>query len=118
MPNESSFLYTSDVDNGLKKLFLKDLKTGQVSKPISELEAFELDGAGMNRERTLLTAVTNEDGYGVLHIYRLPTFEHVELPRMEKGVVGVDQLRGNHLIYTLSNAQTPGVAFAYDIPEK
>ncbi len=41
MPGEASILFTSDIDNGLKKLFLKDLKGGQVSKPISELEAFE-----------------------------------------------------------------------------
>src|SRR6185295_17214557 len=94
------------------------LKGGQASKPISELEAFELDSAAMNKEKTLLVAVTNEDGYGVLHVYRLPTFEKVELPSIEKGVVSVNELRGNHLIYSLSNARTPGVAFAYDIPEK
>jgi dipeptidyl aminopeptidase/acylaminoacyl peptidase len=51
-------------------------------------------------------------------VYRLPTFEKVELPTIEKGVVSVNELRGNHLIYSLSNARTPGVAFAYDIPEK
>jgi dipeptidyl aminopeptidase/acylaminoacyl peptidase len=118
MPGETSVLFTSDIENGLRRLFLKDTKTGKVTKPITELESFELDGAGMNREKTLLTAVTNEDGYGVLHVYRLPSFERVELPRIEKGVVGVDQLRANHLIYTLSNAKTPGVAFAYDIPDK
>lgn len=118
MPGEASILFSSDIEDGLRKLFLKDLKTGQVSKPVSELESFELDSAGMNREKTLLTAVTNEDGYGVLHMYRLPTFERVELPQMERGVVSVNELRGNHLIYTMSNARTPGVAFAYDIPEK
>jgi dipeptidyl aminopeptidase/acylaminoacyl peptidase len=117
MPSESSILFTSDIENGLRKLFLKDLKTGEVSKPVSELEAFELDSAGMNRERTLLSAVTNEDGYGVLHMYRLPTFERVDLPKMEKGVVVVNELRGNHLIYTMNNARTPGLAFAYDVPE-
>ena len=108
MPGESSILFTSDIENGLKKLFLKDLKSGQVSKPISELEAFELDSAGMNREKTLLTAVTNEDGYGVLHVYRLPTFEVVELPKMDKGVVSVNELRGNHLVYTMNNAKDAG----------
>jgi dipeptidyl aminopeptidase/acylaminoacyl peptidase len=118
MPGEASILFTSDIENGLRKLFMRDLKTGQITKPVSELESFELDSAGMNREKTLLTAVTNEDGYGVLHMYRLPTFERVTLPPMEKGVVSVNELRANHLVYTLSNARTPGVAFAYDIPEK
>jgi dipeptidyl aminopeptidase/acylaminoacyl peptidase len=118
MPGETSVLFTSDIENGLRKLFLKDLKTGQVTKPISELESFELDGAGMNRERTLLMAATNEDGYGVPHMYRLPTFERVDLPQMDKGVIGINELRGNRLIYTMNNARTPGVAFAYDIPEK
>lgn len=116
MPGEASILYTSDIDNGLSKLYLRDLKTGAVTKPLPGLDAFELDSAGMNRERTLLAAVTNEDGYGVLHVYRLPGFEPVALPPMEKGVAHVIQLRGNRLIYSLSNARTPGVAYAYDIP--
>jgi dipeptidyl aminopeptidase/acylaminoacyl peptidase len=118
MPGESSILFTSDIENGLRKLFLKDLKAGKVSKPISELDTFELDSVEMNREKTILVAVTNEDGYGVLHAYALPGFAPLPLPAIEKGVVAVSELRGNHLIYTLANARTAGVAYSYDIPEK
>jgi dipeptidyl aminopeptidase/acylaminoacyl peptidase len=115
MPGESAILFESDLENGMKKLFLKDLKTGQITKPISELDGFEVDQAGMNRERTLLAVVTNEDGYGVLHVYTLPNFTAVPLPTIEKGVIGVNNLRGNHLLYTLNNARTPGLAFAAEI---
>jgi dipeptidyl aminopeptidase/acylaminoacyl peptidase len=115
MPGETAILLESDIENGLSKLFLKDLRTGEVSKPISELDRYEIDQAGMNHERTLLAVVTNEDGYGVLHVYTLPDFRPVPLPPIEKGVISINNLRGNHILFTLSNARTPGLAFAAEL---
>lgn len=118
MPDERHVLFESDHESdGIKRLYLLDPTTGKVTKPIAALDKYELDGAGTNDERTLLTTVTNEDGYGVLRIFRLPSFEAVPLPEMEKGLVGISSLRGNRLIYTLTNARTPGLAFEYMIPE-
>ena len=118
MPGEGAVLYISDIEGGLKKLFLRDLKTGQISKPISELESFELDGARMNRERTLLATVTNEDGYGVLRTYWLSDFSGAALPPIERGVVGPGDFRGNRITWTLSNARTPGLAYSWTVPFK
>lgn len=115
LPGETAVLYQSDIEDGLKKLYRRDLKTGAVTKPIAALDTFEIDSAGMNRERSLLAIVTNEDGYGVLHVYTVPEFKPVPLPEIEKGVVGVNSLRGNQIIYTLSNARTPGLAFACEL---
>lgn len=117
MQDHSKVLLISDVLDGMPRLFMRDLSTGATTRPIAALDAFEVDSAEMNDERTLLAVVTNEDGYGVLHVYRLPGFEPVALPPIEKGVVGVASLRKNRLTWTLSNAQTPGVSFAYEIPE-
>jgi len=116
MPGEKSVLLTSDIEGGVPKLFHLDPATGKATKPLSELDAFELDGASMNKEKTLLAAVTNEDGFGVLHLYRLPTFERVELPAIEPGVVSLASLRGDRIAWTLSNARTPGLCYAYDVP--
>ncbi len=118
LPGEKSVLFESDIEGGIKKLYVRDLASGQVTKAISELDAFEIDSASINRDRSLLAVATNEDGYGVLHVYRLPGFTPVALPQIEKGVVGVADLTGNRIVWSLSNARTPGLAFAYDIPAK
>jgi dipeptidyl aminopeptidase/acylaminoacyl peptidase len=116
MPGEKALLYTSDTENGMKKLFLRDLASGNISKPISALDAYELDGVSMNRERTLLGVTVNQDGYGVLRVYRLPSFEEVTLPQIEKGVVGLTEMRGDRISWVLSNARTPGLTFTYTVP--
>ncbi|HVZ94122.1 MAG TPA: S9 family peptidase [Phycisphaerales bacterium] len=117
MPGEKTVLMLSDVDDGKPKVHLRDIATGKVTRPLTSIDNYEVDDAGMNRERTLLTVVTNEDGYGTLHLYRLPGFEEVSLPMMEKGVVGVRELRGDKLIYGLSNARTPGVSYLWEVPK-
>lgn len=117
MPGEAAVLYTSDHEGGLRRLFLRELKTGAVSKPVSELESFEIDNAAMNQEKSVLAVITNEDGYGVLHAYRLPGFEKITLPNIEKGVVSLSSLRGNRITWGLSNARTPGLAYTYEIPD-
>jgi dipeptidyl aminopeptidase/acylaminoacyl peptidase len=116
MPGETAVLMIADIENGMPKLFLRDLASGQVSKPISALDAFEIDGASMNPEKTLLSVVTNEDGYGVLHLYRLPSFEPVKLPAIEPGVVGVTELKGDRISWALSNPKVPGLAYTWTVP--
>lgn len=116
LPGEKAILQISDIEDGKPKLHRRDLASGKVDKPIPALDAYELDGAAINVERTLLAVSVNEDGYSVPHLYRLPSFEEVELPKMEKGLVSLNQLRGNTAIFTLSNARTPGEAYAWTVP--
>lgn len=118
MPGEKSVLMTADIEDGMRKLYLKDLATGTTTKPIAEIDAYELDGASMNMERTLLAVVSNEDGYGTLRLYRLPSFEKVELPAIEKGVVSVTELKADRITWTLNNSQTPGVTYTWQVPER
>lgn len=118
LPGEKSALLTSDHEKGIRRLFVRDLATDKLTKPLPDLDAYEIDQAATNKERTLLAVVTNQDGYGVLHAYRLPSFEPVKLPEIEKGVVGVAGLRKNTLTWSLSNARTPGLAFAFQVPDK
>jgi dipeptidyl aminopeptidase/acylaminoacyl peptidase len=116
LPGEKSVVYVSDIESGLKKLFVRDLASGQVTKPVSALDAFHIDNASINKERTLISVITNEDGYGVPHLYRLPSFEEVTLPKMEKGVVTLADLRGDRVHWTLSNARTPGLTYGWHVP--
>lgn len=116
LPGETAILQISDIEDGKPKLHRRDLATGKLDKPIPALDQYELDGASINVERTLLAVSVNEDGYSVPHLYRLPSFEEITLPEMEKGLVGVSRIRGNTAIFSVSNARTPGEAYAWTIP--
>ncbi len=118
LPGYNDVLLLSDIDEGKAKLFIKNLKSGEIRKALSSLDQFEIDSAGMNRDKSLLYAITNEDGYGVLHLFRLPDLSPVALPNIPKGVISVNDFEGNTIVYSLNNAQTPGLAFMYNVPAK
>ncbi len=117
MPDEKSLLILADTEHGIKRLYQRDLASGKVTKPIPALDASEIDEATINMERTLLGVVTNVDGFGDFTLYRLPGFDKVELPPIEKGVVGGVRIRGNRVLWSLSNARTPGLTFEYIAPD-
>lgn len=117
LPGEKAILYTCDAEGGNMRLYMRDLTSGAVSKPIPALDGVEIDGASINRERTYLTVTTNEAGYAVPHLFRLPSFEPVELPEIERGVVN-GGVRHDRFLYTVNNARTPGLAYAWEIPAK
>lgn len=114
LPGNKGILLLSDMD-GQKKLYLRTSDgpgEGKITKPISSLESFEVESASINHERDLLIVNTNEDGYGVVHAYYLPSFAEVALPQIEKGVVSPASLRNGTLVYTVSSARSPGVSYA------
>ena len=118
MPDEKSVLMTSDYKGGRSKLYLLDLASGAVREPLPALGAHELDGAGVSDTRAMLVAVSNEDGYGVTHVYSLPDFRPLPAPTSEKGVVMPAGVRGRSLTWTINNARKPGPAFLTTYPEK
>ncbi len=115
LPDEKSILVQSDVEEGIQRVFVMDLVTRKLSKPLPSLDPFEIDGVSINQERTWAAVTTNEDGYAAMHIYRLPDFAEAPLPKMPKGLVGPGYLRGNTLVYSLASARTPGTSFRYEI---
>lgn len=116
MPDERSVLMQSDYKDGRARLYLRDLKKGTVREPIAALGAFELDGAGTSDTRELMVAVTNEDGYGVPHVYTLPEFKSLPAPTEEKGVISGSSFRGRTLVWALSNARRPSMSFSTTYP--
>ena len=118
MPDEKSILCISDVEDGRARLFLRNLGDKSVTKPIPSLDPYEIDSASINDERTILAVITNEDGYGALHLYSLADFKEIDYPAIEKGIVGVNSMRGNTIVYSLSNARTPGLAYSLTIPQQ
>ena len=116
LPGEKGILLTSDFGGDSVQLYLRD-SNGKLSEPIAEIKGKEVDGAAINQERTLLAVSTNEDGYGVMHLYKLPSFEKVELPPIEKGIASFSSIRGNQVSWTLTNARTPGLAYVWTVGE-
>ncbi len=112
MPGERAVLMTSDLQDGMMRLYLKDLKSGAVREPIPSLGRFELDGAATNDTREFLVAVANEDGYGVTYVFSLPDFRPLPMPPTEKGVTFPSNFRGSTMVWTRSNARSAGNAFA------
>ncbi len=116
MPGEKSVLVLADTEDGKRKLYEKDVASGSTHKPIAEIDAYEIDGASMNTERSLLSVVTNRDGYGTLQLFRLPSFDKIELPAIEDGVIGVNELKSDRITWSVSNARTPGLSYTWSIP--
>jgi dipeptidyl aminopeptidase/acylaminoacyl peptidase len=111
MPDEKRVLIQSDIRDGRQTLYIEDLKTKKITEPIPALAKSELDGAAIENHRELLAVVSNEDGYGVIHVYSLPDFKPLPPPTAEKGVLGTSYFRDRSLVWSMSNARTPGLAY-------
>lgn len=112
MPGGRAVLMRSDLEDGVSRLYLRDLKSGKVREPIPALAKFELDAAGVNDAHDMLAVVANEDGYGTLSLFALPGFEPIPLPEVERGIVFPGQFHGHTLLWGMSNAREPGSGFA------
>lgn len=112
LAGDRAVLMTSDMNAGMVRLYLRDLKSGKVTEPIAALSNFELDGAQLNDERTMLAAVSNEDGYAVPHVFSVNGWKPLPAPTSEKGVIGGADFRGSTIVWSLSNARTAGQAYA------
>jgi dipeptidyl aminopeptidase/acylaminoacyl peptidase len=112
LPGESAVLLTSDAKDGMVRLYQKDLKTGAVTSPIPSLDKAELDGASFNEEKTLLVTLTNDDGYGTPRVFEVAGMTPLTMPEMPRGVAGGGgTFRGRTLVWSMNNAQTPGLAY-------
>jgi dipeptidyl aminopeptidase/acylaminoacyl peptidase len=118
MPDEKRVLIQSDLKDGRQRLFLRDLAKGKVTEPLPALATFEQDGALVDDDREMLCVVTNEDGYGVPHLYTLPGFEALPAPTTERGVLNASYFGHRTLVWSMSNARTPGLAYATVYPKK
>jgi len=118
MPDEKSVLMISDYKEGRPRLYLRNLKSGKVTEPLPALRAYDLDGAGPNELRDMLAVVANKDGYAVPSMYSLPAFKPLPLPKVEPGVFGISSFLGHSMVWTQSNARTPGLSYLSVYPEK
>ena len=79
-------------------------------------QQYDLDGATLNQSRTLIATVHNEKGYGSLRVFYLPTPTPFPLYPPPPGVINVNQIQGDTLVYSVSNATTPGITYSFTVP--
>lgn len=118
-PDEKGVLIITDAKDGYRKLYTRDLASGEMTE-FEGLGDHDVADVAMNRERTLLAVTTNEDGFGVLHLFewRGGDWAEVPIPGIEPGVVSVQDIEGRTLVYSLSNARTPGVSYRWLVHSK
>lgn len=120
LPGENSVALISDFQDGVRRLYVRSLTDhdAPLREAIPGLGKAELESGKVNRERTLAATIHNEDGYATMRVFRLPGFEPIGTPNIPKGLVGVNGIEGDTVVYTLTNAQSPGIAFSWHVYQK
>jgi dipeptidyl aminopeptidase/acylaminoacyl peptidase len=113
LPGETSAIVISDKEDGIARLFIRDLATGKVTKPLGDLDKYDIEGGSMNEDRSIAAITYNEGGYATLRLVSLPDFKEIPLPGIDKGVVGSTDVRGRMLTWSLSNTRTPGLSYKW-----
>lgn len=109
------FLMNSNYRGDLQQVHAIDLATGAITPVLPELEGREVDDGALNEDRTVLAVVVNEDGFGTLHLRRTADYSPIPGPALEQGVVGNVRFTGDKLLYSLSNAKTPGIVYKWNL---
>lgn len=115
--NDEKFLAVTDYQGDRKRLFEIELRSARLHPVLTELNDHEVDYAVLNEQRDRLAVVVNEDGYASLHLYSLPDYKPVPGPDLPKGIVGNVRLTGRTLLYTVNNANTPGLLYRWDLDQ-
>ena len=112
--DEKSFLVNTNYKGDLMALHSIDLASGQITPILTDLAGKEIDGAGFNEDRTILAVAVNEDGFSTLHLRKANDFSPMQGPPLAKGLVGNVTFRGPYMLYSLDNANTPGLIYKWD----
>jgi dipeptidyl aminopeptidase/acylaminoacyl peptidase len=116
LPGDSSVAVITDAGaDGIRRLYVRDRRTGSMARPLPALDPYEIEGWATNEDRSLVAISYNQDGYRTKHVATLPEFGALELPPIDEGVVSDVALTDRTLVWTMSNAREPGLAYLYDL---
>lgn len=113
--SDRSFLVNTNYHADLKTVYSIDTVSGELTPILSDIKGREIDFATLNPHRTALAIGVNEDGYRTLHLRRAYDYSPMTAPDIDKGVVGNITFAGQYLLYALSNANTPGVVYQWNM---
>lgn len=113
--NDKTFLVNTNYRRDLKTIYAIDLKTGALKPVVTEISDREIDFGTLNQDRTILAFGVNEDGYRTLQLRKTSDYTRVSALELDKGIVGNIKFTGSTMLYSLNNANTPGVIFRWDM---
>lgn len=115
LPGTNDVVLVTDMDDGIGMPYRKNLATGNMEPLLPDLGKVQIGGAAWNQERSLLGVTANRDGFGEIHVYEYPSFNKVDLPDIPEGIQSLQDIQGTTIVYSVSNMQTTGQSFAFDL---
>lgn len=112
----AGFYTTTDKDSEFHRLAYIDLTTGQHTYLTSnipwDVEEFDISDNGR-----MIAFVTNEDGFGVLHLFDTATRKEKSVPKIPKGIVSAVTWNKNNrdLGFDLSSARSSSDVYSLDV---
>ncbi|MDO8629148.1 MAG: S9 family peptidase [Phycisphaerales bacterium] len=113
--DDRQFLVNTNYKSDLLAIHTIDLRSGEIKPVLSDLSGKEVDFGVLNEDRAVLAVGVNEDGYRTLHLRRAGDFTSVAGPQLSGGLVGNIAFRGKYMLYSLDNANTPGLIYKWDL---
>lgn len=115
-PDGSGAYFTSDEKNEFRTLRFHDFKTGKVV-PLSANIAWDVEDYALSPDGQRIAFVSNEDGFGVLHLLDAATRKELPLPALPKGVIGGIEFSpdGGRIGFTLNSAVSPSDVYSVDL---
>jgi dipeptidyl aminopeptidase/acylaminoacyl peptidase len=114
LPGDDKILLISDKE-GYPQLYLREISSPNYVRPIPSIHPFTIDQATISADQKFLTLLINENGYASLKLFLLPSLDEIIIPEIPKGVVSVEPIVNQQLIWTISNAQSPNLSYAWTI---
>ncbi len=107
----------TDRDGEFVELYEVRLDKDAAWKPLSRSIPWNIEEVKLSPDGRTLAFVSNEDGYGVLHLLDTATGQSRKAPGMPKGVVrGIRFASGRNILgFTLEGATVNGDAFTLDL---
>jgi len=115
-PDGSGAYFVSDEKSEFRTLRFHDFKTGKVV-PLSAGIAWDVEDFALSADGRRVAFVSNEDGFGVLHLLDAATRKELPLPALPKGVIGGLDFSpdGRRLAFSLNSATSPSDVYAIDL---
>lgn len=111
-----SIITTSDAGSEFQQLVRMDL-AGKVQQTLTASIPWDVETYDLTLDRSRIAFVTNEDGYGILHVIDAASGREVALPSLPRGQVGSVRWHpnGNELGFTLSSSKSPSDVYSIDL---
>ncbi|HEX2222780.1 MAG TPA: prolyl oligopeptidase family serine peptidase [Thermoanaerobaculia bacterium] len=111
-----SIITVTDHGSEFARLVRMDPQTGAIT-PLSANIDWDVNGFDLSEDGKLVAFMTNEDGFGKLHILDLQTGKELPSPELPPGVAGGLEFRkGTHeLGFSVSWARSPSDVYSYDV---